>query len=388
MKISTQNASHAPKSGLTQLSHAILASLGIPTFDSGFDLQPTNGLVIFIVDGLGQLLLDEHQFHAPFLKTLLSTGRSFGVGFPATTATSLASFALGQGSGQHGIVGSRFALNNRTAFSPLSWQMSSIGRTQTSGTHSAELPILAIEKTAWETAGELGLNIECILPLKIANSRYSKAIYKGVTITPYMDYWHCGFKIRGALKKSSRRLIYVYLGELDYAGHVYGTDSEAWFDSLRQVDTLIASTASALARGTKLLVAADHGMTTLSSEATFDFDTDPGLQEDVAWIAGDIRARHIYTEAGKTSAVLERWKNKLGDDFMVLPRSQAINEGLFGGAVRVSFEQRLGDLIVYPTGRGGIVQSLTEKNQTSWKGHHGALTEEDQLSPLLIYSKG
>ncbi len=126
-------------------------------------------------------------------------------------------------------------------------------------------------------------------------------------------------------------MIYVYLGELDYAGHVYGTDSEAWFDSLRQVDTLIASTASALARGTKLLVAADHGMTTLSSEATFDFDTDPGLQEDVAWIAGDIRARHIYTEAGKTSAVLERWKNKLGDDFMVLPRSQAINEGLFGG---------------------------------------------------------
>lgn len=388
MKISTQNASHAQKSGLSQLSHAILASLGVSSFDSGFGLQPTNELVIFIVDGLGQLLLDEYQSHAPFLKTLLRTGQSFRVGFPATTAASLASFALGQGSGQHGIVGSRFALDNQTAFSPLSWQTGSIYRSQTNGAHSVELPIFTVEKTAWESASELGLEIECILPLKIANSYYSKAIYKGAAITPYMDYWHCGFKIRGALKKSSRRLIYVYLGELDYVGHVYGTNSEAWLDSLRQVDTLISSTASALVRGTKLLVAADHGMTTLSSEAIFDFDTDPGLQEDVSWIAGDIRARHIYAEAGKTSAVLERWKNKLGDDFMVLSRSQAVDEGLFGGPVRASFEQRLGDLIVYPTGRGGIVQSLTEKKQTSWKGHHGALTEEDQLSPLLIYSKG
>lgn len=387
MNILTKNACHAPKPGLTQLSHAILASLGVPSFSSGLDLQPTNGLVIFIVDGLGQLLLDEHQSHAPFLKTLLCTGRSFGVGFPATTATSLASFALGQGSGQHGIVGSRFALDNRTAFSPLSWQMGSSCRNETNP-HSVELPIFTNEKTAWETASELGLNIECILPLKIANSRYSKAVYRGATITPYMDYWHCGFKIRGALKKSSRRLIYVYLGELDYAGHVHGTNSNAWLDSLRQVDTLISSTASALDRGTKLLIAADHGMTTLSPKVTFDFNTDPHLQEGVAWIAGDIRARHIYTEAGNTCAVLERWKNKLGDDFMVLSRSQAVNEGLFGEAVRASFEQRLGDLIVYPTGRGGIVQSLTEKNQTSWKGHHGALTEEDQLSPLLVYSKG
>lgn len=387
MEISTQDARKVSTSGLNYLSHAILASLGIPTFDSGFDLPPTNGLVIFIVDGLGLLLLEEYQSHAPFLKSLLRTGRSFGVGFPATTATSLASFALAQGSGQHGIVGSRFALDNRTAFSPLSWQMGGFSHTQTSGTNSVGLPILSVEKTAWETASELGLNVECILPLKIASSHFSKAIYKGATITPYMDYYHCGFNIREALKESSRRLIYVYLGELDYAGHVHGTNSEAWLDSLRQVDTLISSTACALAQGTKLLVAADHGMTTLSSEATFDFDTDTGLQEGVAWIAGDIRARHIYTEAGKTCAVLERWKNKLGDDFMVLSRNQAVNAGLFGGTVRVSFEQRLGDLIVYPTGRGGIVQSLAERNQTSWKGHHGALTEEDQLSPLLIYSR-
>lgn len=388
MQKSNQSATHAPGPGLSRLSRAILASLGVPSFECGFNLSPTNSLVIFMVDGLGQLLLDEHQSHAPFLRTLLNTSQALRVGFPATTATSLASFALGQDSGEHGIVGSRFALDARTAFSPLPWQTCSPYSAQTPRSLSEGSQIFASEKTAWETASALGLSIECILPSNIAGSPYSKAVYKGAAITPYTDYAHCAVQIRDALKKSSRQLIYVYLGELDYAGHVHGTDSDAWLDSLKQVDSLISSTASNITQGAKLLVTADHGMTALCGEVTFDFDSDLQLQEDVAWIAGDIRARHIYAEAGKTCAVLERWKNKLGDDFTVLSRSQAVNEGLFGGNVRAAFEHRIGDLIVYPTGQGGIVQSLTEKNQTSWKGHHGALTEQDQLSPLLTYSNG
>lgn len=382
----TSNQIHATTPGLSQLSHAILASLGIPSFESGFNLPSTDSLIIFMVDGLGQRLLEEHQSHAPFLRTLSGARRSFRVGFPATTATSLASFALGQGSGHHGIVGSRFALDAQTAFSPLPWHMSSPYGVQATHPLCAGPPIFTPAKTAWEAASDSGLNIECILPSNIAGSSYSRAVYKGATLTPYTDYSHCAVQITGVLKKHSRQLIYVYLGELDYAGHIHGTHSEVWLNHLKQADALISSTAGKLFKGAKLLVTADHGMTTLCPEITFDFDSDLPLQDGVAWMGGDIRARHIYTKAGKASAVLERWKNKLGDHFTVLSRSQAISEGLFGCTVTAGVEQRLGDLIVYPTGQGGIVQSLTEKNQTRWQGHHGALTEEDQLSPLLTCS--
>ncbi|WP_408601932.1 alkaline phosphatase family protein [Pseudomonas sp. PLMAX] len=371
------------KSGIARLSNGILTSLGVISSDAGFNLKRTDSMVVFMVDGLGYLLLNEHHAHAPFLKTLLGGSQSFKVGYPATTATSLASFALGQESGQHGIVGSRFALDTQTAFTPLPWKFGSPFHDQDL---IVESPLFKSEKTVWECAGELGLDIECILPVKFSDSRYSKAVYKGATLTPYEDYSDCGRRIGNALKKSSRQLIYVYLGELDHAGHFHGPHSEAWLNCLQEIDTLISSTARTLAKGTQLLVTADHGMTTLSPEVTFDFDSDLNLQEGVAWIAGDIRARHVYVKPGSVTAVLERWKNKLGDDFAVLPRSQAINEGLFGGSMR--FEQRLGDLIVYPTGLGGIVQSLREKDQTLWKGHHGALTDEDQLSPLLTYANG
>ncbi|MBC3258474.1 alkaline phosphatase family protein [Pseudomonas paralactis] len=376
-----QKELHAQKSGLAQLSHAILASLGVLTFEPGFNLQPANKIIVFMVDGLGLRLLDEYCSNAPFLKTLLGRSQSFRVGFPATTATSLASFALGQGSGEHGVVGSRFALDAQTSFTPLPWKSGSPHHDQDL---IVELSIFKDETTAWETAREQGLNIECILPAKFVDSRYSKAVYRGATFTPYEDYSHCGFRIRNAQKNLSRQLIYVYLGELDYAGHIHGPHSQAWLNRLQEVDTLISSIASTLTQGTQLLVTADHGMTTLCSEVSFDFDTDQHLQEGVAWIAGDIRARHIYVKDGNFPAVMERWKNKLGDDFTVLSRSQAVNEGLFGGSTR--FEQRIGDMIVYPTGQGGILQSLREKDQTLWNGHHGALTDEDQLSPLLIYT--
>lgn len=371
---------NAQKTGLASLSQAILASLGVPSFAPGFNLQPTTTTIVFMIDGLGQQLLDENRSGAPFLNTLLGTGQSFKVGFPATTATSLASFALAQGSGQHGIVGSRFALDAGTAFTPLPWIIDS----PYDGNHLLhKLPALSNNQTAWEIVGASGLKIECILPAKISHSHYSKAVYRGATITPYADYEHCRVQIEAVLEKSKQQLIYIYVGELDYAGHIHGTGSEAWLKSLRQIDALISSTANKLVKDTKLLITADHGMTTLSPDLTCDFDSDRHLQEGVAWVAGDIRARHVYVKGENANAVLQRWANKLGDNFTVLSRQQAIAACLFGDSVSAAYEQRLGDLIVYPSGLGGIVKSKTEKHPTSWKAHHGSLTEADQLVPLL-----
>lgn len=121
----------------------------------------------------------------------------------------------------------------------------------------------------------------------------------------------------------------------------------------------------------------------ISKVSNYIQNSDRHLQEGVAWVAGDIRARHVYVKGENANAVLQRWANKLGDNFTVLSRQQAIAACLFGDSVSAAYEQRLGDLIVYPSGLGGIVKSKTEKHPTSWKAHHGSLTEADQLVPLL-----
>ena len=58
-----------------------------------------------MVDGLGRSLLKQRSGHAPYLRSLLDSGRTLTAAFPTTTAASLASLGTGLPPGQHGMVG-------------------------------------------------------------------------------------------------------------------------------------------------------------------------------------------------------------------------------------------------------------------------------------------
>ena len=107
--------------GLANLSQSILAALGAVGFRNAFELAPSSATCLLLIDGLGHALLREHAAQAPFLAALMKPEGVFHVGFPATTASSLAALASGLGSGAHGIVGCSFALDEDSEFSPLTW---------------------------------------------------------------------------------------------------------------------------------------------------------------------------------------------------------------------------------------------------------------------------
>ena len=71
---------------------------------------PADRDCVFLIDGLGWEQLRAHPDEAPFLTSLLATsrggtGRPITAGFPATTATSLASVGTGLPPGAHGLPG-------------------------------------------------------------------------------------------------------------------------------------------------------------------------------------------------------------------------------------------------------------------------------------------
>ncbi len=64
------------------------------------ELTPADRNCVFLIDGLGWEQLKAHPEEAPFMTSLLSasrggTGRPITAGYPATTATSLASVGTG-----------------------------------------------------------------------------------------------------------------------------------------------------------------------------------------------------------------------------------------------------------------------------------------------------
>lgn len=74
------------------------------------ELTPADRNCVFLIDGLGWQQIKDHPDEAPYLTSLLGTsrggtGRPITVGFPATTATSLASVGTGLPPGVHGLPG-------------------------------------------------------------------------------------------------------------------------------------------------------------------------------------------------------------------------------------------------------------------------------------------
>jgi hypothetical protein len=134
-----------------------------------------------------------------------------------------------------------------------------------------------------------------------------------------------------------------------------------------------------------LIVIADHGMVTVGAEDRIDFDVQPRLQDGVRMLGGEARVRHVYTEFGATEDVLGSWHSILGEQAWIVRRDEAIEAGWFGPKVAGYVRDRIGDLVIAARGNFAVVRSATEPRQSRLVGHHGSLTADEQLIPLLVF---
>ena len=100
---------------LADLSSSILASLDpeAPESQNVLGLAPAQRACLLIVDALGWEQLRDHPAASPFLSELALNSKPITAGFPATTATSLASLGTGRPPGQHGMLGLKVLVPGR-----------------------------------------------------------------------------------------------------------------------------------------------------------------------------------------------------------------------------------------------------------------------------------
>jgi len=91
------------------------------------------------------------------------------------------------------------------------------------------------------------------------------------------------------------------------------------------------------------------------------------------------------TEPGATDDVRAAWRELIGDRAWIRTRDEAIAEGWFGPVVEPHVRDRIGDLVVAARTEFAIVQSRVTPRLSELIGHHGSLTDAEQLVPLLVY---
>jgi hypothetical protein len=66
----------------------------------------------------------------------------------------------------------------------------------------------------------------------------------------------------------------------------------------------------------------------------------------------------------------------------------AIAEGLFGPIVTAAARPRIGDVVAFAAGLGSVVERRKLPRLASMPGHHGSLTDDELLVPLLSATSG
>lgn len=365
---------------LADLLPTLAAGMGVTGQTAGIpELAAADRACVFLVDGLGWLQLKAHHDDAPFMASLLAssrggTGRPITAGYPATTATSLASVGTGLPPGVHGLPG-------YTVRNPETGELMNQLRWQPWTSPRAWQP----HPTIFQLADAAGVHTLQVSSPAFENTPLTKVALSGGTFHGRLTGEDRMDLAAGQLAAGDRSLVYTYYSELDGAGHRFGVDSDAWRGQLMYVDRLVQRLAEQLPPRTALYITADHGMIDVPFDERhrIDFDQDWELRAGVALLGGEGRARHVYALPGAENDVLTCWREVLGEQFWVASRDEAIAAGWFGPHVDERVYARIGDVVAAARDDVLIIASEREPKESAMVGNHGSLTPAEQLVPLL-----
>jgi len=308
----------------------------------------------------------------PTMSRMFNHGR-IQTAFPSTTATSLATLTTGQLPGAHGMLGYTVqvprsggrllnALKWDERVDPENWQ-----------------PI----ETLFQRAAAAGINVTHVAAKRYENSGFTRAVFRGAQYKGANLVADLISETKLALHKAPS-FVYLYVNDLDTAGHSDGVGSEKWIAALSMIDQMVSQLMKEVPKGTRIWVTSDHGMINVEEKIVIGLDNP--LKQGVSVVAGEPRARHLYLDSDSPVARAETaslWQEYLQDKALVLTREQAISNNLFGAEVSADALDRMGEVIAIA--RGGLVLLDADRveKEGAMVGHHGADSDIESQVGLL-----
>ena len=359
---------------LSQITPSIFSSLGLDSAVDhlGVGQSPMGRELLFLIDGFGYDTLATYADAMPTMSRMFKHGL-IATAFPSTTATSLATLTTGELPGAHGMLGYTVqvprsggrllnALKWDERVDPENWQ-----------------PV----QTLFQRASSAGINVTHVAAKRYENSGFTRAVFRGANYRGANVVTDLISETKLALQKSPS-FVYLYVNDLDNAGHTDGVGSDKWLAALTMIDQMVSQLMKEVPKGTRIWVTSDHGMINVQDKIVIGLDNQ--LLQGVSVVAGEPRARHIYLESDSASARIETagiWQEFLGDKALVLTREQAISNDLFGDVVSDDALDRMGEVIAIARGGLVLLELQRAEKEGSMVGHHGGDSDTESQVGLL-----
>ena len=359
---------------LSQITPSIFSSLGLESAVDHLAVgqSPMGRELLFLIDGFGFDTLTTYADAMPTMSRMFNYGR-IQTAFPSTTATSLATLTTGQLPGAHGMLGYTVqvprsggrllnALKWDERVDPENWQ-----------------PV----ETLFQRATAAGLNVTHVAAKRYENSGFTRAVFRGAQYKGANVVTDLVAETKSALQ-ATPSFVYLYVNDLDNAGHSDGVGSDKWIAALTMIDQMVSQLMKEVPKGTRIWVTSDHGMINVEEKIIIGLDNP--LLQGVSVVAGEPRARHIYLESDSPAARIETaslWQEYLRDKALVLTREQAISSNLFGTDVSPDALDRMGEVIAIARGGVVLLDADRAEKEGAMVGHHGADSEIESQVGLL-----
>jgi predicted AlkP superfamily pyrophosphatase or phosphodiesterase len=328
--------------------------------------------LLFLIDGFGFDTLSQYADVMPTMSRMFNHGL-VQTSFPSTTATSLATLTTGELPGVHGMLGYTVqvprsggrllnALKWDERVDPENWQ-----------------PV----ETLFQRASAIGISVTHVAAKRYENSGFTRAVFRGAEYKGANVVADLVSETKQALQKTPS-FVYLYVNDLDNAGHSDGVGSDKWIAALSAIDQMVSQLMKEVPKGTRIWVTSDHGMINVQEKIIIGQDNP--LLTGVSVIAGEPRARHLYLESDSVQAredAASLWQQYLQEKALVLTREQAISSDLFGAQLSADAVDRMGEVIAIA--RGGLVLLDPERaaKEGAMVGHHGGDSEIESQVGLL-----
>lgn len=354
---------------LSEVSRALFAALGLPT-SSRLSLSTSPGVeILFLIDGLGAKSLAQHHVAAPNISSMESVA-TLTSEFPSTTATSLTSIGTGLQPAEHGMLGYtvRIPYSDNRLLNALKWD-------------SRVDPVMWQSRaTLFEQGAKHGIESFNISAERYAGSGFTEAALRGATFLGANTFDRMIDQLKVAMKKRPT-FIYLYINDIDAAGHEFGVGSDEWLEALEMADDFVGLVRENLPSGVRFTITSDHGMLNAQEKIMIDGN----LMRDVTLVGGEPRARHIYVTEGRAVYVHSTWQESLGNKAEVLLKTQAVERELFGANPTPQTLERMGDLVVVAQDEVVLIEPARKHLEGAMVGHHGGLTDIERSIPLVSF---
>jgi hypothetical protein len=328
--------------------------------------------LLFLIDGFGFDTLTKYADVMPTMSRMINFGK-IQTAFPSTTATSLATLTTGELPGVHGMLGYTVqvprsggrllnALKWDERVDPENWQ-----------------PV----ETLFQKASNVGISVTHVAAKRYENTGFTRAVFRGAQYKGANVVADLVSETKLALHKTPS-FVYLYVNDLDAAGHSDGVGSDKWIAALSAIDQMVSQLMKEVPKGTRIWVTSDHGM--MNVEEMIVIGQDNPLLSGVSVVAGEPRARHIYLTEDSVQARVDAagvWQQYLQDKAVVLTREEAISSNLFGAALSPDSIDRMGEIIAIARGGVILVDADRVDKEGAMVGHHGGDSEIESQVGLL-----